>query len=381
MKLTIDRSDLLRALSHVQSVVERRNTIPILSNVLLSASSGSLQLTATDLDIEAVDAADAQVDQEGGLTAPAQTLFDVVRKLPETAEVQLEFLPDNQRLSIQAGRSRFALPTLPAADFQTMNKDEGTVSFSIDVADLKRLIDKTRFAISTEETRYYLNGVYLHVAEGEDGAKLRAVATDGHRLALSEIDAPQGCEGLPGVIIPRKAVSEIRRLIDGYDGVIEVSSRPGEGATFEVYLPRTEGPRESGESKDPDIAAEDTPIRSRARVLFVDDDEPIATMGQRMLERFGYEVTAKLDSREAFETFRSQPDRFDVVVTDYYMPHLVGTDLARKLKTIRPDIPLILITSHMVSPEQAREAGFREFLLKPMAARELGRAVRQALTH
>ena len=224
MKLTIDRSDLLRALSHVQRVVERRNTIPILSNVLLSASSGSLQLTATDLDIEAVDAADAQVDQEGGLTAPAQTLFDVVRKLPETAEVQLEFLPDNQRLSIQAGRSRFALPTLPAADFQTMNKDEGTVSFSIDVADLKRLIDKTRFAISTEETRYYLNGVYLHVAEGEDGAKLRAVATDGHRLALSEIDAPQGCEGLPGVIIPRKAVSEIRRLIDGYDGVIEVSA-------------------------------------------------------------------------------------------------------------------------------------------------------------
>ncbi len=175
----------------------------------------------------------------------------------------------------------------------------------------------------------------------------------------------------------------VRSIIENHDGVIEVSSRPGEGATFEVYLPRTEGQRESVESKDPDIAAEDTPIRSRARVLFVDDDEPIATMGQRMLERFGYEVTAKLDSREAFETFRSQPDRFDVVVTDYYMPHLVGTDLARKLKTIRPDIPLILITgfSHMVSPEQAREAGFREFLLKPMAARELGRAVRQALTH
>lgn len=220
MKLTIDRSELLSALSHVQSVVERRNTIPILSNVLLSAGPGALTLTATDLDIEAVDAADASVDQEGGLTAPAQTLFDVVRKLPETAEVQLEYLPENQRLSIQAGRSRFALPTLPASDFQTMTKDPGSVQFDLDASELKRLIDKTRFAISTEETRYYLNGVYLHIAEG----KLRAVATDGHRLALSEIDAPQGAESLKGVIIPRKAVAEVRRLIDGFDGLVAISA-------------------------------------------------------------------------------------------------------------------------------------------------------------
>ena len=224
MKLTIDRSELLRALSHVQSVVERRNTIPILSNVLLSAGPGSLTLTATDLDIEAVDAADASVDQEGSLTAPAQTLFDVVRKLPDTAEVQLEYKSENQRLSIQAGRSRFALPTLPASDFQTMARDEGSVKFSLDVKDLKRLIDKTRFAISTEETRYYLNGVYLHISDGEDGKKLRAVATDGHRLALSEIDAPEGSADLPGVIIPRKAVAEIRRLIDGFDGQIGISA-------------------------------------------------------------------------------------------------------------------------------------------------------------
>lgn len=224
MKLTIDRSDLLRALSHVQSVVERRNTIPILSNVLLSAGAGALKLTATDLDIEAIDSADAQVAQEGALTAPAQTLFDVVRKLPETALIDLEFLPDNQRLSIQAGRSRFALPTLPAGDFQTMTKDEGSVHFSLDVSDLKRLIDKTRFAISTEETRYYLNGVYLHIHEGDEGARLRAVATDGHRLALSEVDAPEGASGLAGVIIPRKAVSEVRRLIDGFDGIVEISA-------------------------------------------------------------------------------------------------------------------------------------------------------------
>ncbi|MFC6198610.1 DNA polymerase III subunit beta [Ponticaulis profundi] len=224
MKLTIDRSDLLGALSHVQSVVERRNTIPILSNVLLSAGPGSLMLTATDLDIEAVDAADASVDQEGAVTAPAQTLFDVIRKLPDTAEVELEFKPENQRLSIQAGRSRFALPTLPASDFQTMVRDQGSVNFGVDALDLKRLIDKTRFAISTEETRYYLNGVYLHIADSDDGKKLRAVATDGHRLALSEIDAPEGSEGLTGIIIPRKAVAEIRRLIDGFNGEIGVTA-------------------------------------------------------------------------------------------------------------------------------------------------------------
>ncbi len=223
MKLTIDRSELLGALNHVQSVVERRNTIPILSNVLLSASANSLTLTATDLDIEAVDAADATIQQEGSLTAPAQTLFDVVRKLPESAAVELEFKPENQRLSIQAGRSRFALPTLPASDFQTMSRDQGSVQFGVDANDLKRLIDKTRFAISTEETRYYLNGIYLHIHDGEDGQKLRAVATDGHRLALSETEAPEGASGMQGVIVPRKAVAEIRRLIDGYNGEVTIA--------------------------------------------------------------------------------------------------------------------------------------------------------------
>ncbi|MEM7767700.1 MAG: DNA polymerase III subunit beta [Pseudomonadota bacterium] len=215
MKLTIERGDLLGALSHVQSVVERRNTIPILSNVLLTAKGGALTLTATDLDIEAMDSADAQIEREGAITAPAGTLFDVVRKLPGGADVHLELQPENERLAIRAGRSSFELPTLPASDFQTMQPDPGATSFDVDAADLRRLIDKTRFAISTEETRYYLNGVYLHATETDDGAAvLRTVATDGHRLALAEIEAPDGSAGLAGVIVPRKAVAEARRLID-----------------------------------------------------------------------------------------------------------------------------------------------------------------------
>ncbi len=223
MKLTIERGALLNALSHVQNVVERRNTIPILSNILIEASKGKVVFTATDLDIEAVDSADAKVKTEGAVTAPAGTLFDVIRKLPAGADVALELNPDNNQLAINSGRSKFSLPTLPANDFQTMTPDKDATTFEIEASDLRRLIDKTRFAISTEETRYYLNGVYLHTADTGKGKKLRTVATDGHRLALCETDAPKGAEDLAGVIVPRKAVGEVRRLIDSSDGDVTVS--------------------------------------------------------------------------------------------------------------------------------------------------------------
>ena len=223
MKLTIERNDLLNALSHVQNVVERRNTIPILSNVLIQAAGGELKLTATDLDIEAVDSADAKIDREGAVTAPAGTLFDVIRKLPSGSDIEMEMQTENQRLVLRAGRSHFELPTLPASDFQTMASDEGATKFSVDAADLARLIDKTKFAISTEETRYYLNGIYLHGAEDDKGKSvLRTVATDGHRLALAEIPAPKGSEKLDGIIVPRKAVAEARRLIDAADGDVDI---------------------------------------------------------------------------------------------------------------------------------------------------------------
>ncbi len=223
MKLTIERSDLLNALSHVQNVVERRNTIPILANVLLRATKGQLTLTATDLDIEAVDTADAKVTREGAVTAPAGTLFDVVRKLPSGADVKIELDTATQRLWITSGRSDFQLPTLPADDFQTMTPDEGAVRFSLEARDFARLIDKTKFAISTEETRYYLNGVFLHAAKNDEGkAVLRTVATDGHRLALADVKAPKGSEKLAGVIVPRKTINEARRLVEGRDDVIEL---------------------------------------------------------------------------------------------------------------------------------------------------------------
>jgi DNA polymerase-3 subunit beta len=198
----------------VQSVVERRNTIPILSNVLLSATQGRVAFSATDLDMEIADSSPAQVEGVGQVTAPAHTLYEIVRKLPEGADVSLSYTGEDPRLTVQAGRSRFNLPVLPAGDFPMMSSEGLSDPIGIDTNDLTRLIDKTRFAISTEETRYYLNGLYLHAVVEDGAAKLRAVATDGRRLALAEMPAPEGFSGAPGVIIPRKTINEVRRLMD-----------------------------------------------------------------------------------------------------------------------------------------------------------------------
>jgi DNA polymerase-3 subunit beta len=223
MKVTIERAALFKALSHVQSVVERKQTIPILSNVLLRAEAGKLHFTATDLDMEIEDSAAANVERKGAVTAPAATLFDVVRKLPDGAEVRLETKPENSRIEVVAGRARFVLPTLPAADFQTMTREASDVTFDMATADLKRFIDRVKFAISSEETRYYLNGIYFHVTE-ENGGQMRAVATDGHRLALAASPMPEGAAGLTGIIVPRKAITEVRRLLDDAPDVVTVSA-------------------------------------------------------------------------------------------------------------------------------------------------------------
>lgn len=222
MQLTIERSALLRALGHVQSVVERRNTIPILSNVLLTAGRDRLSFAATDLDMEMVDEAEAQVNVEGQITAPAHTLYEIVRKLPDGAEVSLSYSGDDPRLVVAAGRSRFNLPVLPAGDFPVMSNESTGVRYTLPKEDLARLIDKTRFAVSTEETRYYLNGLYLHTVSDGGIPLLRTVATDGHRLALAETPAPEGAAGGPGVIVPRKTVDQVRRLLDDGAGPVEV---------------------------------------------------------------------------------------------------------------------------------------------------------------
>ena len=213
MKATIERATLLRCLSHVQSVVERRNTIPILSNVLIDASDGgSLKVMATDLDLQVVEhMAAASVESPGAITVSAHLLFDIARKLPEGSQVSLE-TADN-RMAVKAGRSRFSLPTLPRDDFPVIVEGDLPTSFELPAKTLAEMIDRTRFAISTEETRYYLNGIFLHVTD-EDEPLLKAAATDGHRLARFTIPRPEGAAGMPDVIVPRKAVGELRKLLE-----------------------------------------------------------------------------------------------------------------------------------------------------------------------
>lgn len=222
MKLVIERSELLKALNHVTSVVERRTTIPILSNILLRASGGMLRFNATDLEREVSEETAADVIQDGTTTVPAHMLHDIVRKLPDGAQVELARDAERERISLTSGQSRFALQILVAEDFPDLAAGEMSHQFTMPAHELRRLIDRTRFAISTEETRYYLNGIYLHVAKSASGVDmLRAVATDGHRLAQAELAVPPGATGMPGVIVPRKTVHELHRLLE--DGGKEVS--------------------------------------------------------------------------------------------------------------------------------------------------------------
>jgi DNA polymerase III subunit beta len=223
MKLSIERATLLKALAQAQSVVERRNTIPILANVLIEAEGSQVSFRATDLDIEVVDRAPAMVERAGSTTVSAVMLHEIVRKLPDGALVNLSEDAAAGRLTITAGRSTFSLATLPKEDFPVMATSEYSSNFSAKAAELRRLFDKAKFAISTEETRYYLNGVYMHVSQGDNGKVLRCVATDGHRLARIDAPLPEGADGMPGVIVPRKTVGELRKLLDDDEATIAVS--------------------------------------------------------------------------------------------------------------------------------------------------------------
>jgi DNA polymerase-3 subunit beta len=221
MKATIERAVLLKSLGHVQSVVERRNTIPILSNVLIEArDDGSLRLMATDLDLQVDESVQASVGQAGATTVSAHTFFDIVRKLPEGSQVELTAA--DGKMQVIAGRSRFNLSTLPRDDFPVIAEGDLPTRFELPAATLRQIIEKTRFAISSEETRYYLMGIFFHVVDEQ----LRAAATDGHRLARITVARPDGAEGMPDVIVPRKAVQELYRLLEELEGTVEISLSP-----------------------------------------------------------------------------------------------------------------------------------------------------------
>lgn len=214
-EIEAEKNILLKSISKLQSLVEKRNTIPILSNVKLEASGGNLKLTVTDMDIVASEIIEANIISGGALTVPALTLYDIIRKSPEGIKINLVADAESSVLKVKAGRSKFTLSYLPAEDFPVMSEGEFSNVFKCASREFLKLIDRTKFAMSNEETRYYLNGVYFHVSNG----RLRAVATDGHRLSSVFGDLPEGAVNMPGVIIPRKAVNELSKLLENTDEV------------------------------------------------------------------------------------------------------------------------------------------------------------------
>lgn len=219
MQVTIPRADLLAAIQPVQRAIERRNTIPILSHLLLDAQDGKLTVRGTNLDIEVTTRADADVKVAGTQAVPAQTLGDIVRKLPEGP---ILLAMEKERFLVKAGRSRFQLATLHPGDFPDLSVGEMPFRFTLPSETVTKLVAEVSFAISTEETRFYLNGIYLHVTDEH----LVAVATDGHRLARLRLPKPEGAEGMPGIIVPRDLVQHMDRLATGEGEAIAVAVSP-----------------------------------------------------------------------------------------------------------------------------------------------------------
>jgi DNA polymerase-3 subunit beta len=225
---SIGKETLFGLLEHLHGIVEKRNTIPILGHVLIAAVDGKIVIKASDLDREAEEFVDAAISKPGAVTVNAQALYDSVKRVKAGADLRFEAIKDGSILKMTSGRMSAELFCLPATDFPSMAGAEFAHTFSIEDKALVRLLGKSKHAMSTEETRHYLNGVYLHEAKGGDGEpKLRACATDGHQLARIDAEIPSGAEGIPGVILPTKLVNELIRIIGNGSGEaikVEISS-------------------------------------------------------------------------------------------------------------------------------------------------------------
>ena len=223
MEFKINSSDLLKALSHIHGIVEVRHTLPILSNIVLQAKDSELILSSTNLDIYCSDKINAEIMHPGEISVPAVTFFEIIKRLPAGSDVLMAMKDIDNELTLKCGRSKFHLSTLKTDDFPAISENDLLTKFVIGADELIRMIDKTKFAISNEETRYYLNGIFFHKAEKNSINFLRAVATDGHRLAQYDIPLPEGAKDMTGIIIPKKTIFELRKVLDDADGDVAIS--------------------------------------------------------------------------------------------------------------------------------------------------------------
>jgi len=220
--VTLTKASLFKALSHVQSVVEKKNIVPILANIKLSAKANILEIVATDLDILISEKVTAAVGRGGELTVHTQTFYDIVRKLPDDSDINISLNQKSRgKLDIVSGNCNFSISYLEADDYPVMEQGEMLYNFTIGKEDLCRIIDKTKFSISADEGRYNLNGIFFHITS--DGKFCKAVSTDGHRLSCAWAATPEGAETIPGVIIPRKAILELRKITEDINDVVSIS--------------------------------------------------------------------------------------------------------------------------------------------------------------
>ena len=222
MKISVEKNNIFKSLSHVQNIVEKKNTIPVLSNILIEAKKNTLVLSATDMDISITETLNCNVIEEGSITVSAHTLYDIIRKLPDGNEI--EFIANEGKMfSIRSGKSKFSLSCLPKEDFPIIEIANLKSELSIESKKLLNLIEKTRFAISNEETRYFLNGIYFHKRNINNKECLCIVATDGHRLAKIDFDTGENISEIPGVIIPRKTIGELIKLLTDFSGTVKIN--------------------------------------------------------------------------------------------------------------------------------------------------------------
>lgn len=216
MRFSLSREVFLKPLQQVVNVVERRQTLPVLANLLVSVEDGRLSMTGTDLEVEMIARSEVEDAENGETTIPARKLFEIVRALPDGSKVTLTQTGD--KVTVQAGRSRFSLATLPSRDFPAVEDLDLVERIRVSESALKELIERTAFAMAQQDVRYYLNGLLLDLRE----SSLRCVATDGHRLALCEAELPEGAQTRKQIIVPRKGVLELQRLLEGGDREVEL---------------------------------------------------------------------------------------------------------------------------------------------------------------
>ena len=222
MDFRVNSTDLVKALSHIHGIVEVRHTLPILSNIIISAEDNKLSFSSTNLDIFCSDSINAQISQNGSTSVSASTFYEIVKRLPSGSDIQITLSEEDSTLILKCGRSKFNLTTISPEDFPKISTNDLSTKFVLSATELKRMIDKTKFAISNEETRYYLNGIFFHRTQKNSIDILRAVATDGHRLAQYDIPLPQGANEINGIIIPKKTIQELRRVLDDASGDINI---------------------------------------------------------------------------------------------------------------------------------------------------------------